>query len=106
MEQRVREHLCRVYGLGMGDVQELFEIGCQTVLDALARLEKAQASADMHEVGQASHMLKGTLFNMGLIELGEMAKSIELAAKTQHTEEVGETLARLCQALAPFVSRS
>lgn len=106
MEQRVKGHLCRVYGLDMGDVQELFEIGCQTVLDTLARLHKAQACADMHEVGEASHMLKGTLFNMGLIELGEMARNLELAGKGACHDEAAKILAGLGHALGPLVSRS
>jgi HPt (histidine-containing phosphotransfer) domain-containing protein len=106
MEQRVREHLCRVYGLGMDDVRELYEIGCQTVLETLARLEKAQACADMHELGEASHMLKGTLFNMGLTELGELARNLELAAKGARRDEAAVVLTRLGQALAPFASRS
>jgi hypothetical protein len=106
MEQRVKEHLCRVYGLGLSDVRELFEIGCQTVLDTLTRLEKAQACVDMHEVGEASHMLKGTLFNMGLIELGEMARNLEVAGKGACHEEAAQILARLGHALAPLVSRA
>lgn len=106
MQRRIKEHLCTVYGLGMDDVQELFEIGCQTVLDTLERLEKAQACADMHEVGEAGHMLKGTLFNMGLIELGEMARDLELAAKGSRRDETAEVLARLVRALAPLVCQT
>lgn len=105
MEQRVKGHLCRVYGLGLVDVQELFEIGCQTVVDTLARLRKAEACADMLEVGEASHMLKGTLFNMGLTELGEMARNLELAGKGACHDEAAKILAELDQALAPLVSR-
>lgn len=106
IEQRIKEHLCQVYGLGLGDVQELYEIGSQTVLDTLARLHKAQACADMHEVGEASHMLKGTLFNMGLSELGEMARNLELAGKGACHDEAATILAGLSQALVPLIPRS
>jgi len=102
LEQRVREHLCRVYGLGMEDVQELFEIGHGTVEDTLLRLDEAFARSDMEELADASHMLKGTLFNMGLTELGEMARALELAGKKGDVAEAQSLYPGLRKILGTF----
>lgn len=99
LEQRVREHLCRVYGLGINDVQELFELGRDTVMDTLRRLDEAHAGADWAGTADAAHMLKGTLFNMGLTELGESAKALEFAAKDGRVEDIRILLPELRRAL-------
>lgn len=102
LEQRVREHLCQVYGLGMDDVQELFEIGRDTVDETLCRLDEALAGADWSGTADAAHMLKGTLFNMGLTELGESAKALELAAKDGREDDVRTLYPELRRALEPL----
>ena len=102
LEQRVREHLCQVFGLGQEDVQELFEIGHGTVMDALGRLDAAFARDDVQELVDASHMLKGTLFNMGLTELGEAARSLEMAGKAGRLDEIGAVYPALRRALENF----
>jgi len=102
MEQRVKKHLCQAYGLGMNDVEELYELGCQTVLDTRGRLEGAFSRNDIHELTEASHMLKGALFNMGLAELGEMARKLELAGKAERMEEARIMFPLLRNALGEF----
>lgn len=81
MEHRVKSHLCRVYGLGLDDVGELFEIGRDTVLDSLGRLERAIIGHDLAEAREVGHMLKGTLYNMGLDDIAELARELEAKAK-------------------------
>ncbi|MDY0226858.1 MAG: Hpt domain-containing protein [Desulfomicrobium apsheronum] len=103
MKQRVKEHLCRVYGLGMDDIDELYGLGCQTVAATLSRLETAFSGAgDEQEIADAGHMLKGALFNMGLVELGEMARALEQAGKDGHMEEARAVYERLRPALKFF----
>lgn len=102
MEQRVKEYLCQVYGLGMDDVEELYELGCQTVQDTRGRIEVALSRNDIHELTEASHMLKGALFNMGLVEQGEMARKLELAGEAERMEEAWIIFPLLCNALEGF----
>jgi HPt (histidine-containing phosphotransfer) domain-containing protein len=102
MEQRVKEHLCHVYGLGMDDVEELYELGRQTVRDTLSRLTDAFARSDAQEVADAGHMLKGALFNMGLPELAEQARALEVAGKSGQLEEVRLVYAAFCSDLSRF----
>lgn len=102
MEQRVKEHLCQVYGLGLDDVEELYGLGCQTVGATLGRLEAAFLRSDAQEVADAGHMLKGTLFNMGLLELGELARALELAGKGGRMEEARAVYDALSPALKFF----
>jgi histidine phosphotransfer protein HptB len=102
MEQRVKEHLCHVYGLGMSDVEELYELGRQTISGARYRLDDAFARFDSQEVADAAHLLKGALFNMGLTELAEQARALELAAKSGRLEETRLVYAALCPVLDTF----
>lgn len=87
IEQRVKEHLSRSCGFGVEDTQELYGLGCRTVLATRNRLGGAFLLLDMREMEEASHMLKGALFNMGLNELGEMARQMEQASKAGRIEE-------------------
>ena len=102
LEQRVLEHLCRVYGLGIDEVRELFAIGRTTVGETLGRLDEALAGENWAAMADAAHMLKGTLFNMGLQELGESARTLELAAKEGRTAEARRLHAELVPALKEF----
>jgi hypothetical protein len=47
-------------------------------------------------------MLKGALFNMGLVELGEMAKSLELAGKAGRMQDARTIYAGLLPPLRSF----
>lgn len=102
MEQRVKEHLCQVYGLDMDDVEELYELACRTVASTRARLEDAFFRSDVREIADAGHMLKGALFNMGLAELGETARTLELAGKAGCMEDARAIYAGLLPSLERF----
>jgi HPt (histidine-containing phosphotransfer) domain-containing protein len=86
----------------MDDIDELYGLGCQTVADTLGRLEAAFSVCDEQEVADAGHMLKGALFNMGLVELGELARALELAGKDGRMEEARDVYGRLRPALEFF----
>jgi len=101
LERKVKEHLCRVYELGMDDVEELYALGRQTILYTRERLDAAFSRADAVEAADAGHMLKGSLLNMGLEEPGATAKSLELAAKAGRMDEAGA----LYEALRPLLAR-
>ena len=100
-ERKVKEHLRRVCGLGMDDVEELYGLGRQTILDTRERLDGAFSRGDSAEAADAGHMLKGALLNMGLEEQGATAKSLELAAKAGRLDEAGA----LYEALRPLLAR-
>ena len=102
MEQRVKEYLRRVYGLGLADVDELYSLGTRTVASTLSRLEDAFLRSDVQEIADAGHMLKGALFNMGLAELGEMAKALELAGKAGRMQDARTIYAGLLPPLRSF----
>ena len=100
-ERKVKEHLCRVCGLGPDDVEDLYALGRQTVLDTRERLDGAFSRGDAGEAADAGHMLKGALLNMGLEEPGATAKSLELAAKAGRMDEARD----LYEALRPLLAR-
>lgn len=65
----------------MDEVGELVEIGRDTVFESLGRLERAFEARDAGEVREIGHMLKGTLYNMGLEDVADKAKCLEDEAK-------------------------
>jgi HPt (histidine-containing phosphotransfer) domain-containing protein len=102
LEQRVKNHLCQVYELDLEGVQELYEIGHDTVTATVRRMHAAFSGGDLQDLGDAGHMLKGTLFNMGLTEEGELARSLELACREGRADEVRGLFGRLKEVLAGF----
>lgn len=102
LEQRVREHLRQVYELDQEGVQELYEIGHATVTEALERMRAAFSGGNLQELGDAGHMLKGTLFNMGLSEEGGLARSLELACREGRSDEIRGLFEGLQDALESF----
>lgn len=88
MENRVKQHLSRVYALSADEVGELFEVGRDTVLEAMDCLERAIAARDALNAREMGHMLKGTLYNMGLEDLAEEARALEIEAKDGSMAEV------------------
>ena len=102
LEQKVRDHLRHVYELDPEGVQELYEIGHDTVTQTLARMDAAANAGNLQELGDAGHMLKGTLFNMGLTEAAEAARSMELACKAGKSGEIPDLFARLRSQLQGF----
>lgn len=95
MERRVKEHLCRVYDLSLDEVHELFVLAHQTVLDTMARLESSCKTGSAVELGDAAHMLKGALMNMGLTELAVIAKNLETAGAQSRIEDARRLFADL-----------
>jgi len=94
-EETIKEHLCTVFGFALDDVQELYELGLQTVRDTWNRLTDAFSLEDLQEMTDASHMLKGTLLNMGLTQLGETARRLEMACRGAHMDEIRTSFAEL-----------
>lgn len=81
MEKRIKEYICSTYGVALADVDELFELGRKNICETLERLVSAIHAGNAETVVESAHMLKGTLYNMGLSELGDLARQIELEAK-------------------------
>lgn len=102
LEQKVLEHLCQVYGLGPDEVRELFAIGRDTVGQTLDRLEEALGREDWPGMADGAHMLKGTLSNMGLTDLGDVARNLELACKQGRADEARGLFAGLSLSLGVF----
>ncbi len=73
----------------MDEVGDLVEIGRDTVFESLGRLERAFEARDVGEVREVGHMLKGTLYNMGLEDVADLAKSLEMEAKKGDLAKAG-----------------
>lgn len=90
MKKTIKAHLCSMYGLGADDVEDLYQLGVQTVRDCLRVLD-AEYARDMASFAESMHTLKGALFNMGLEGLGNQARVLELAGKNGEAGLIRDT---------------
>ena len=68
--------------------------------DYTANMEAALAANDPTTTAKTAHAVKGAALNLGLIALGNAAKTLEMAGKAGRTEELAPLLAALQDARA------
>lgn len=116
LEALVRAHFTEAFGLPLEAADTLWQTGRQSLGEGLAALGRALEAGDIPAASHWAHSLKGNLLNMGLAELGELARSIEQAVQAdapahQGPGAPGVTYVRLraaldcCCAPGSFASR-
>ncbi len=94
-------------GLDKEDYLELLELMVSSGGEDLDRLQSALETGDAETAAKAAHSLKGATANLGLTDLSEVAKEVELSAKSgtlQGLTEKVEILGQKLQELATLVS--
>ena len=89
----------RLHKLTGGDnrlANELFELWSESMAKETTALQAALAQADLHQIGFHAHTIMGASRNLGIDEVGRIAKELEL----QSREGWSEGLAGLCRDLA------
>ncbi len=89
--QAIRDHLQTAYLLTEKKTEEMIPVFVATLGDHVERLAALAAAGDLDELGRAGHAVKGALLNMGLPDLAELARRIELQCR-QRTGPVDRTL--------------
>ena len=88
-----------------GDIKFLEELTNQFLSnfpDDFAALESAFKQGDISKIEMKAHSLKGALRNLGGLKSGQVAYSIELAAKQSKLSEIGPLLKDLSEAVSEF----
>ena len=95
-------------GIGRDDLLELLEIFLQTSRADLGILEKALQDGAPGPAAAAAHSIKGAALNLELEEIGDLARSLETAAKqvllvvaASRLPALKEELEKLARALSP-----
>ena len=96
----------RNQGIGRDELLEVLEVFLQASWTEVRTLQKAMAAGDLLRMAVAAHSLKGGALNLGMKEVGHLARRLELAAKKaalREAESCLETLGRRLQDLAAAV---
>ena len=65
---------------------EMMELFLETSTSDLSHLRLAQEKGDATEAVKAAHSIKGAASNLGLMEIFQLAKSIETEARESHLD--------------------
>ncbi len=77
----IKTHLKDMYAFNSSQINTLIATSATSVKEGLERLDQACIDGNKGEIAQAAHKLKGTILNLGLDQLAESAKKIELSAR-------------------------
>jgi HPt (histidine-containing phosphotransfer) domain-containing protein len=94
-------------GLDEEDYRELVELFLDTGKADYDQLKSAFAASDDEQVARSAHTISGASGNLGLMNIHELAKRIELAAIDKKLDGVGgdvETLQGLFDKIAQSVN--
>ena len=101
--ETIRTNIAEKYGLDPEDVQELYEAAQESFTEGLQELHNAVELSDFTQIKRGAHTFKGTLANMGLLDLAEVALGMELAAGEHNMEGVEAARTRLREELSPLL---
>jgi HPt (histidine-containing phosphotransfer) domain-containing protein len=73
----IQQHLKTAYLLSDEKTAAMIPVFINTLRSYVDRLAELAAEGDMHQLGRASHAVKGALLNMGLADLAKTAQALE-----------------------------
>ena len=82
------EALAIDFGMEEDELLELVKLFIETSLSDLNRIQSAIDEGDAQKVAMAAHSIKGAAANLGLTEIFEVAKIIEMEARSNHLDRV------------------
>jgi histidine phosphotransfer protein HptB len=94
-------------GLDEEDYRELIELFMETGMADFDQLKSALDAGDGEQVARSAHTISGASGNLGLMDVHEVAKRIELAASEGKLDQVpadAQTLKGFFESLGQFVS--
>ena len=104
--QSILDHLHKAYMLDDEKIKDVLPRFLDTLVAHLNNLQRPLLTNDLPELGRAGHTLKGALLNLGLLELADIAYSIEQQCKIEDsTADYQVMVQRLQQEISSFVVR-
>jgi len=82
-------------GLEEDEFAELAELFLDTCIGDLEKLDAAIADGNAQEAAKAAHSIKGAAGNLGFLDLSDIAKDIEIAARNGSVDGSSEKAALL-----------
>ncbi len=104
--QSILDHLHNAYMLDDEKIKDVLPRFLDTLLAHLNNLQQPLLANDLQELGRAGHTLKGALLNLGLLELADIAYSIEQQCKIRNvTADYQVLVQQLRREINSFVVR-
>ena len=103
--EMIRAHMKKQFGLSHEQIDTMLPSFMDTLAGYLKELGTHFAAGDQGEVGRVAHTTKGALLNLGLNAQAELAKHIELQAKSgSELVELESEFRKLKAALDPLLN--
>jgi HPt (histidine-containing phosphotransfer) domain-containing protein len=82
--------LAKDLGMEEDEFSELVNLFLNTSYSDLSKLQTALRVGDFKMAADAAHSIKGAAMSLGLLEIYEFAKSMEISARENHLDKVNE----------------
>lgn len=95
-------------GLDEDEYRELIDLFIESGGDDYQKLLDGVAAGDANVVRNSAHTIKGASGNLGLLEVSEVASSIEASAMENNLDDIGEAVEQLkiqFEAIQAFVQK-
>ena len=98
-QQQAHAYLKAELGMEDEQVTGILKTLSSPLKETLRSVDEACGKEDLEEIAETAHSLKGVLLNLGLDELAELAKTIELSAASGNYTNHKKNLVYLHDAL-------
>ncbi len=105
IKHQVKKHLRTVYLLKDEQIDHMLTVASKTLAANLSKAKSALKNKDYQLLGLTAHSIKGSLLNLGLNDLAEKAKTIEINAKDKVKTNLQETLSQLSEELTELLRK-
>ena len=79
-------------GLEIDEYKELIELFIDTGSTDFLKIQDALAKSDAEQIMRSAHTIKGAAGNLGLLDVSEVAKSIEESASANELEALSQAV--------------
>ncbi len=103
IKARVKNHLRSVYELNDDQIDELMSTAEKTLSKNLSSAKSALSKTNYEDLKFFAHAIKGSLLNLGLKDLSEKAKTIEISARDRKKINFHQLLTKLNNEIADLL---
>jgi len=88
-------------GLKINDTNKIFEVYVKSLSEMMENIEEALVNNDLKELCKISHQLKGSSGNLKIMEIFELARTLEISALAKDKSNCELTFLEMKNYLVP-----
>ncbi len=100
---RIKDHMRSLYGLSDDQIENMITTARKTLLENFSAASSALDDENYKDLRFFAHTIKGSLLNLGLNDLAEKAKQIEISAGGDQNEDFRKLLSQLNDGIADLL---